>query len=54
MKLKPVASVDETEVEIFSIAEEALAAMDEASADYRSRRALGRAEERKIMRYDRE
>jgi hypothetical protein len=42
------------EVECISIDEEALAAMDRASAEYRSRRASARAEERRLRRYDRE
>jgi hypothetical protein len=47
-------AVLETEVECISIGEDALAGMDQASADYRSRRADARAEERRLRRYDRE
>jgi hypothetical protein len=47
-------TVGQSLVECISIEEEALAAMDDASADYRSRRASARAEERRLRRYDRE
>jgi hypothetical protein len=42
------------DVECVSVDPEALAAMDEASAEYRSRRTKARAEERRLRRHDRE
>jgi hypothetical protein len=44
----------ETNVEWLAIGGEALSTMDQASAEYRSRRAEARAEERRLRRYDRE
>ena len=43
-----------SEVECVSIDDEALAAMDQASAEYRSRRTAARADERRLRRCDRE
>lgn len=42
------------DMESLSIDEEALAGMDEASFDCRSRRAIARADERRLRRFDRE
>jgi hypothetical protein len=48
------AVLGETNIEWLAIGGAALSTMDQASAEYRSRRAEARAEERRLRRYDRE